>query len=91
MIAVDLLLKVLLALCQVLQCAMHALHLLLTLESLAMLAANVTGNSIENALESITPSYLSVFLELQEEKDRMCLYFLEGQTATASCDFDRKP
>ena len=64
-IAVDLLQEVLLAFSQLTEGFRHALHFLLSLDPLPMLAANIAGNRIQNALEVIFSRDFPLFLELQ--------------------------
>jgi hypothetical protein len=77
MVAVNLLFEVLLAFTEMFQSIHHAVHLLLTLQSFTVLAANVTGDGIEDALKSIISRDLSLLLKLKEEEDCMCFDFLE--------------
>jgi len=52
-VTIYLLLKVLLAFVEIFEGIHHAVHFLLPLKSFAVLAADITRNSIEDALKSI--------------------------------------
>jgi Tfp pilus assembly pilus retraction ATPase PilT len=45
-----------------------------------MLAANITGNGVEDALESIDSGDFPQLFQLQEEEYGMCLDFLESES-----------
>lgn len=77
MVAVNLCLKVFLAVMQMLQGIMHASHFLLALEPLTMLTPDITCNSIEDALESIASCDLSKLLQLKKEEYGVRLDFFE--------------
>ena len=71
----------LLSIVEMLQRISHALQFLLPLQSLPMLAANVSGDGIENTLIAIIASDFALLLKLEQEVDCVRLDFLEGQPA----------
>jgi hypothetical protein len=61
-IAVNLLFEIFFAFRKMLQGIQHTIHLLLSLQPLAVLAADIASNGIQNALESVVARNLPLFL-----------------------------
>lgn len=79
-IAINLFFKVFLPVLQVLQSVIHVCHLLLTLQSLSMFAADITGDSIQNALEAVGSGDLSKLFQFKEEEYSMRFDLFECQS-----------
>ena len=80
MVTIYLLLKVFLAFVEIFECIHHAIHLLLPLQSLAVLAAHIARNSIKNALKPVVPRDLPQLLQFEKEEYGMCFDLLELKT-----------
>lgn len=78
-VAVDLILEVLPALSKMLECLVHAVHLLLSLDTFPVLRTNIQGNSIQNALKAVGSRDFSLSLQFQEIRDGQCFDFAESQ------------
>ena len=80
MVLLDLLLKVLLPICEVLERIFHAVFLVQTLDPPAILATDIASDRVENTLVPIHSRDLALLLQLEEEVNRVRLDLTKSHT-----------